>query len=318
MVPPEITTAVIVLFAALLVDRLVGDPHSSFHPVALLGRLIGSWGRPEYYSARWQRVAGVVFWIGTASLFALPFFLFTRVAPWYLYLILAPFLLKSTFAWRSLEEHTFAVVAAVENGVETGREKVKLLVSRNTAGLDREHILSAGYESMTENLTDSIISPLFYYAIFCLTGFGLVAAAVYRAANTMDAMLGYRDERIRLGWFPARMDDIINFIPARVTVFFLLIHFLFVGRFIPAIRVMRRDGYKRPGFNGGIVMATMAGGCGIRFEKPGVYTIGDGERSLDEAGPAILTATRSVTLMFAVVVGGTLILLGTWINSTGI
>jgi adenosylcobinamide-phosphate synthase len=65
-------------------------------------------------------------------------------------------------------------------------------------------------------------------------------------------------------------------------------------------------------------MATMAGGCGIRFEKPGVYTIGDGERSLDEAGPAILKATRSVTLMFAVVVGGTLILLGTWINSTGI
>jgi len=313
MVPPEITTAVIVLFAALLVDRIIGDPHSSFHPVALLGRVIGLWGKPEYYSASWQRVAGIVFWIGTAVLFALPFLLFSHFAPWYLYLMAAPFLLKSTFAWRSLEDHTLAVAAAVKDGVENGREKVKLLVSRNTANLDRGHILSAGYESMTENLTDSIISPLFYYAIF-----GLVGAAVYRAANTMDAMLGYRDERIRIGWFPARMDDIINYIPARVTVFFLLIHFLFAGRLNPAIRVMRRDGHKRPGFNGGIVMATMAGGCGIRFEKPGIYVIGDGERSLDEAGRAILKAARSVTLMFAVVAGGTLILLGSWINSTGI
>jgi len=318
MVPPEITTAVIVLIAALLVDRIFGDPHSSLHPVALLGRVIGSWGKPALYSPRWQRVAGVVFWIGTAALFALSFFLFSWLAPWYLYLVIAPFLLKSVFAWRSLEEHTLAVVAAVKDGVENGREKVKLLVSRDTAKLERDHILSAGYESMTENLTDSIISPLFYYAVFSPLGFGLVAAAVYRAANTMDAMLGYRDERIRLGWFPARMDDVINFIPARVTVFFLLVYFLFAGRLIPAYQMMRRDGHKRPGFNGGIVMATMAGGCGIRFEKPGVYTIGDGERSLDEAGPAILKATRSVTIMFAVVAGGTLILLGTWINSTGI
>jgi len=245
--------------------------------------------------------------------FRLPFYLVASTAPWFLYLLLAPFLLKSCFAWRSLEEHTLAVVAALKDGVENGREQVKLLVSRNTAQLDRQHILSAGYESMTENITDSIISPLLFFSVF-----GLVGAAVYRAANTMDAMLGYRDERERIGWCAARMDDLFNYIPARITVLLLLVYFAFCGRFSPAARMMRRDGRKRPGFNGGIVMAAMAGGIGIQFEKPGIYTIGDSERTLDEAGPEIIRAARAVALMGAILAVCTLFLLGALINSTGI
>jgi adenosylcobinamide-phosphate synthase len=134
----------------------------------------------------------------------------------------------------------------------------------------------------------------------------------------MDAMLGYRDERERLGWCSARMDDILNFVPARLTVLLLLMYFAFKGTFSDAVRVMQRDGHKRPGFNGGIVMAAMAGGTGIRFEKPGVYTIGDGERTLDEAGSDIIRTCRVVTITFTVLAGSTLILLGSWINSTGI
>jgi adenosylcobinamide-phosphate synthase len=313
MVPSEIALSAFVLLAALLVDRLFGDPHSAYHPVALLGRFIGWWGRPELFPPSIQRFAGVVFWLITAALFALPYYLFAMTAPWFLYLLLAPFLLKSCFAWRSLEEHTRAVVAALKDGVKDGREQVKLLVSRNTAQLDRRHILSAGYESMTENLTDSIVSPLLFFAVF-----GLAGAAVYRAANTMDAMLGYRDERERIGWCSARMDDLFNYIPARITVLLLLVYFAFYGRFSPAVRVMRRDGKNRPGFNGGIVMAAMAGGTGIQFEKPGVYTIGDPERTLDEAGPEIIRAARAVTLMVAIIAICTLILLGALINSSGI
>jgi adenosylcobinamide-phosphate synthase len=313
MVSSGITLAVIVLFAALIVDRLIGDPHTPYHPVSLLGRFIGWWGKPDLYPVWIQRFAGVVLWGVTLALFTLPFFLFATLAPVLLYLIAAPFLLKCCFAWRALEEHTLAVVEAVKNGVSEGREKVKMLVSRDTAQLDRDHILSAGYESMTENLTDSIISPLFYFSLF-----GLAGAAILRAANTMDAMLGYRDERKRLGWCSARMDDILNYIPARLTVLLLLLYFYTRGRLAPAVRIMRRDGHKRPGFNGGIVMAAMAGGVGIRFEKPGVYTIGDGEKTFDEAGPEIIQATRVVTLYFAFITGGTLILLGSLINSIGI
>ncbi len=313
MVPSAVTITVIVLICALIIDRLIGDPHSHWHPVAILGRFIGWWGKPEKYSPRFQRFFGVVFWLATTILFALPFYFFKVFSPWYLYLIIAPFLLKCCFAWRSLEEHTLAVVAALKDGVQIGREKVKMLVSRDTAYLEREQILSAGYESMTENLTDSIISPLFYFLFF-----GLAGAAIFRAANTMDAMLGYRDERERLGWFSARMDDLLNFVPARFTALLLLVYFAFKGTFSDAVRVMRRDGHKRPGYNGGIVMATMAGGMGIRFEKPGIYTIGDGARTLDEAGSDIIRACRFVTITFTIIAGSTLILLGSWINSTGI
>jgi adenosylcobinamide-phosphate synthase len=313
MVPSAIEAAVLVLAAALVLDRLIGDPHSSWHPVVILGRFIGWWGNPEKYSPNIQRFAGVAFWIITATLFALPFYLFGVVSPWYIYLLAGPFLLKSCFAWRALEEHTLAVVTALKDGVENGRTEVKMLVSRETGNLGREQILSAGYESMTENITDSIISPLFYFSLF-----GLAGASVYRAANTMDAMLGYRDERIRLGWCSARMDDILNFIPARVTVLLLLLYFTLLGRFSGAVRVMHRDGHKRPGFNGGIVMAAMAGGTGVRFEKPGVYSIGNGERTLDEAGPDILRAGRFVVIAFVLLACGTLFLLGSLINNIGI
>jgi adenosylcobinamide-phosphate synthase len=312
MVPAGITAAGI-LAAALVVDRLMGDPQSRFHPVALIGSFIAWWGRPGLYPPALQRAAGVVLWALTIAIFAVPFLLFTLAAPYYLYLVAAPFLLKSCFAWRSLEEHTLAVVTALNDGVESGREKVGMLVSRRTASLDRDHILSAGYESMTENLNDSIISPLCFYAVF-----GLAGAAALRAVNTMDAMLGYRDERERLGWCSARMDDICNFIPARITVLLLLIWFVAKGTVRDAFRVLRQDGRKRPGFNGGIIMAAMAGGTGTRFEKPGVYTIGDGTRTLDEAGPDIIAAARAATLLFSLVAASALILLGTMINRTGI
>jgi adenosylcobinamide-phosphate synthase len=313
MVPPAVAPAVLVLGAALVVDRLIGDPHSPFHPVALLGRFIGWWGKPAAYRPGLQRFAGILFWAVTVALFTLPFLFFSLCAPWYCYLLVAPFLLKCCFAWRSLEEHTLAVVAAVNGGVENGRKKVRLLVSRDTAALDRDHILSAGYESMTENLTDSIIAPLFYFTLF-----GLAGAAACRAINTMDAMLGYRDERERLGWCSARMDDLANFIPARITTALLLLWFAARGTSGSAWRVMRRDGKLRPGFNGGIVMAAMAGGTGIRFEKAGVYAIGDGERTLDEGGADILRATRAVTLMYAVLACCVLFLLSAPINHIGI
>jgi len=313
MVPSAITLAAPILCAALVLDRLMGDPHSRYHPVALLGSFIAIWGKPGCYPARIQRIAGILFWIMTVILFCIPFILVSLYAPWYLYLLLAPVLLKFCFAWRSLEEHALAVVSALEEGMEKGRQKVGLLVSRDTAALDRDHILSAGYESMTENLNDSIIAPLFWFTLL-----GLPGAAACRAINTMDAMLGYRDERERLGWCAARMDDLMNFIPARVTVLLLLVWFAGKGTFLRAWQVMRRDGHLRPGFNGGIIMAAMAGGTGTRFEKPGVYSIGDSERTLDEGGFDILSAVRAVTVMYAALACGTLILLGAVINTIGI
>jgi adenosylcobinamide-phosphate synthase len=315
MVPAEflILFSLYVLAAALVLDRLAGDPRSALHPVALAGRFIAWWGRPGRYPPRLQRAAGVLFWCMTVFLCAFPIFLFLKFAPLIIILIGAPLLLKCCFAWRSLEDHMAAVTDALGQSTEAGREAVKMLVSRETSSLSREQVLSAACESMAENLTDSIVSPLFYYAFF-----GVVGAVVYRAANTMDAMLGYRDERERLGWCSARADDLLNILPARITVLFLLLYFTVRGRFFAAYRIMRRDGKKRPGFNGGIVLGAMAGGLGIRFEKPGVYAIGDAGRPLPEGGYAILRAVRAVALMAALSAAGTLFLLGSWINSMGI
>jgi len=298
--------AAVVDAASLLVDRLVGDPHSRYHPVAVLGRFIGWWGVPARYPAGIQRLIGVIGSLATASLFAAPFALVEFAAPWYLYLLLAPFLLKACLAWRALEEHVAAVVRALEGGgIDAGRSEVGMMVSRDTVHLASEHVLSAAYESMAENLVDSIVSPLFYFGLF-----GLAGAAVFRAGNTMDAMLGYRDDRGRIGWFPARADDVLNFIPARLTGLILLAYFAAKGRFAPAYAALRRDRKKRPGFNGGIPMAVIAGGVGVRLEKPGVYTIGDPEMTLAEGGAGIVRAVRAATVIFAIVEIAALFLLG--------
>ncbi|MDD1717824.1 MAG: adenosylcobinamide-phosphate synthase CbiB [Methanoregulaceae archaeon] len=288
----------------MVIDRALGDPRSNLHPVAVLGRWIGYWGRPCHWPEKLQRLAGVVMWIATVGLFCVPCILFSLVAPWYVYLLLGPFILKSMFAWRSLEDHMEAVVEAATTGLAEGRMKVGMMVSRDTAILSREQVLSAGYESVTENLTDSIVAPILYFGIA-----GLAGAALYRAANTMDAMLGYRDGRERIGWWSAKADDLLSCVPARLTGLLLLAYFAMKGRFRPAYECFKSDRKKRPGYNGGIPMAVMAGGVGVCFEKPGVYRIGNPHRSLEEAGPEIIRAGRWVTVLWATITGIALLLM---------
>ncbi len=288
----------IILVAALLIDRCIGDPHTPYHPVALLGRFIGWWGRSSEYRRSLQRSAGCIFWLVTVLLFTLPFLLFDQLVKeygiWWLYLLAAPFLLKSTFAWRSLEEHALSVEEGLRTDPTAGRSAVSMMVSRKTSTLTDEQVRSAAYESVSENLVDSIIAPLFWFALL-----GLPGAAMYRAANTMDAMLGYRDERERLGWFSARADDVLSYIPARIAGCLLLAWFAIRGRGREAFSMFRRDAQKRPGFNGGIPMALIAGGCGILFDKPDGYRIGDPFQSLEKGGRCVIAAVRGVTVFFA-------------------
>ncbi|HJJ95356.1 MAG TPA: adenosylcobinamide-phosphate synthase CbiB [Methanocorpusculum sp.] len=294
--------------AGIVLDRIVGDPRGKFHPVALLGNFIGLWGRTGRYPIKAERFLGVLFWLITVAVCLAPGFLILRLTPWYVGLIFSAVALAFCIGWRSLEEHVFSVEKALALGDTEGRKAVSYLVSRDTAHLSHEQIRSAAYESAAENLVDSIIAPLFWFVIFqLLFGMGILGAILFRAANTMDAMLGYKDERIRLGWFSARADDVLAFLPARVTGIFLLLYFIILGKVSDAWHILMRDRKKRPGFNGGIPMALIAGGCGIQFDKPGVYQIGSPERSLEDGGKAIIRAMRWTTVLFAL--AGTVLLI---------
>jgi len=304
MVLPAVT-----LWFSLIFDRFIGDPPNRYHPVAWVGRFIGWWGRPSLYSKKWQRSVGVVLSLCTALLFAWIFQIIQSVIITlfgnytFITVLVTAFLLSFCIGWRSLEEHVARVRDGLMRSETEGKAQVQMLVSRNTGDLSEEEVLSAAYESMAENLVDSIISPLFFFSLF-----GIFGAAFFRAYNTMDAMLGYKDERRRIGWFPARMDDLLNYIPARLTGVLLLFWFATQGRFSQAWNAFCLDRKQRPGINGGIPMAIIAGGTGVQFQKRGVYTIGPGERTLAEAGMDIQTAVRAVTLLFALLYTALLLL----------
>ena len=292
----------IILFFGLALDRLIGDPRSRFHPVALLGNLIGFWGRTNFYPRPLERAIGILGWILTVGIAFVPCVLLYLFAPTAVFVVFSILALAFCIGWRSLEEHVGAVEDALAKGEEEGRRAVSYLVSRDTKTLTFEQIRSGAYESAAENLVDSIIAPIFWFVVFeLLFGAGIFGAVLFRCANTMDAMLGYTDERIRLGWFAARMDDVLAFIPSRGTGLFLLCVFVFWGTAKDAVRCYRRDRKKRPGFNGGTPMSLIAGGCGLCFEKPGVYVIGDAKRTLAEGGRSIISAMRWTTFLAAAV-----------------
>jgi adenosylcobinamide-phosphate synthase len=196
-----------------------------------------------------------------------------RRLPWPLNWLLEAIALKSMFALRGLDQAAGEVQAALENGdLSEARRLVSWhLVSRDTKTLDESGIAAATIESVAENASDSLIAPLFYY----LLG-GLPFAFLYRFFNTADAMLGYRTlEYEWLGKLPARLDDLLNFIPARLTAGLLALAAPLSGMSGKrAVDTMRQDARKTASPNAGYPMSAMAGALGVELEKVEHYTLG--------------------------------------------
>jgi adenosylcobinamide-phosphate synthase len=203
--------------------------------------------------------------------------------------------LKLTISLRGLDRAAREVQSALEaNNLPEARRLLSWhLVSRDTSQLDELKVSAAAIESVAENSSDGIVAPLFFFALG-----GLPAAFAYRFINTADSMLGYRDEECEwLGKIPARLDDVLNFIPARLAGLFIVLSAPFCGvSLLQAWKIMWRDSGQTASPNAGIPMSAMAGALGVELEKIDHYALGKGQRL---PVPADLTRARRM-LYFAI------------------
>ncbi|WP_457326111.1 adenosylcobinamide-phosphate synthase CbiB [Roseateles sp. P5_E11] len=291
------------MMVALLVDRL-GEPPSWAHPVVGMGRYLGLFKLTKLPPAI-GFIAGALAWLVGAALVA---FIALWLEGWVL-ILLQPWssplrlvgaalavglLLKPLLAWRMLAEEALAVEAALNESLEAGRARLSRLVSRDTSALTETEVREAAIETLAENLNDSVIAPLFWFAIA-----GLPGAAIYRFANTADAMWGYRDEREWCGKWAARADDLLSWLPARLTALVLM---------PPSFARLPREARRTPSPNSGWPMAAMALRLGRRLSKPGVYAL-NAEGSPVQAGD--VHAARAVAQQ-AVFAGAVLLAALAW------
>jgi len=284
---------------ALWVDRRFGEPPTWAHPVVAMGRYLGLF--------RLQRLPAPLAFVGGALAWSLGAVAVALIAAWlqgWLWLQLQPaaapwrmaalagllgLLLKPLLAWRMLADEVAAVEAALAESLDAGRARLARLVSRDVSALSEAEVREAAIETLAENLNDSVIAPLFWFALA-----GLPGAAVYRFANTADAMWGYRDEREWSGKWAARADDVLSWLPARVTALALL------GPRPGLLPALWRESGRTPSPNGGWPMAATALRLGLSLAKPGVYRLNAGGRA-----PQPQDLTRALALCRRGLLAGT-------------
>ncbi|MGH9991771.1 MAG: cobalamin biosynthesis protein [Nitrososphaera sp.] len=294
------------LAGAIGIDWLIGEPPNRYHPVSWLGRVIGFLvPNLKAKSAASEKTRGAVFAIGivVATGLAAHFLAYASVliAGALALVVVSAIILKITIAVRGMEMHARAITSCVEAGDLAGaRRNLSMIVRRRTDDLGEQHILSATIECISESTVDGITAPIFYYSIL-----GPGGALAYRTINTLDSMVGYKDEYYKeIGWMSARLDTAANFLPARITAFLMVASAKLLGAdWKNSLHILQRDHTKTFSPNAGYPMATMAGALRVRLEKIGHYALGD------EQEPATLNKCRTAisimkltTLLFCIVV----------------
>lgn len=268
--------AAAVLVLALALDLAAGEYPARLHPVVWMGRVISRLEALAPAAGRWRQLA----WGGAVALLVPALFgggalLLVRLldgAPPWVALPLEALALKATFAVRALGRAAKGVGAALAGGrLEEARRGLRALCSRDASALDAPRVAAAAVESVAENASDSAVAPLLAFALL-----GLPGAVAYRAVNTLDARLGYRGRYERLGKASARLDDLVNLLPARLTAALLLAAGPLAGGSVPGgLRIAWRDARRTESPNAGWPMAAMAGLLGVELEKVGCYRLGD-------------------------------------------
>ncbi len=292
------------IIAGYILDLILGDPQWSFHPVRCIGksiRVTEGLIRRHIAGVRGEKAGGValaVIVVGIAY-FSVYGVLKLASSRWILYHAVNILFIYFIIAVRDLHEEAMEVFRALEAGdVSLAREMLSRIVGRDTCNLDENEIIRAAVETVAENTSDGVIAPLFY---ICLGGAPLGMA--YKAVNTLDSMVGYKNDRYRyLGWASARLDDLANYLPARVTGVLVVAASLFrPGSSLRGWRTMVRDGRNHSSPNSGYPEAAVAGCLGIRLGGTSYYfgekvekpTIGDAVRDME-----IQDIRRAIQLMY--------------------
>ncbi len=310
------TGSELVLAAGL--DLIMGDPRWLPHPVRAMGQVI-AWCddhvREICRSPRALRLAGVILALGLPTgVYLLVHWLVVEagaVAEW-LGFVVTIGLASSTLAGRDLWDHMQAVKQPLQQGDLVGaRQAVAMIVGRDTQELSESEVVRATVETVAESTADGVVAPLFYLVIG-----GPPLAFAYKAVNTLDSMVGHRDEQhIDFGWASARLDDVANWIPARLAAVLLLLAAglvtLNLDRMIRGWHVLRRDGRQHPSPNSGRPEAAIAGALGVQLGGTNYYdgianerpTLGDGRRELVAEDITLAAQLMGVASLLGVMIG---------------
>lgn len=262
-----------IIFGALLIDWIVGDPHLSFHPVVLIGKSALKLEKIVRKIIPNEFLSGMICTLIVTLISATAAYVLVHFCG----IIAAVFCVFVAIALKSLLQHVKAIEKPLKNGfLGKARHEVGMISSRDTLTLDENGIIRSCLESIGENVIDGVTAPIFYAALGWYFGGPAGAAAgalFYRAANTLDATFGYKNTRYsKFGTFPARLDDVLNFIPARLTLAAIYIAALLCKlRADNAVRCAWQDRKKHPSPNSTWGMAAFAGALGVQLGGPTCY-----------------------------------------------
>ena len=316
---------VLLLLAGLVIDTLFGDMPAIFgyvpHPVILAGRAVAFFDRKlnretrSEASRRERGIVTVVVLVGGAALIGL---IVERACRDSLVgTVFEAFIIAVLVAQRSLYEHVAAVATGLAGGgLDGGREAVRHIVGRDPMSLDAHGVARAALESLAENFSDGVVAPVFWYLLL-----GLPGLFAYKMANTLDSMIGHRTPRYRaFGWAAARLDDVVNAVPAPLSGVLLATAAIFTknGRPGHALAIILRDGRKHHSPNAGWPESAMAGALGLALAGPRRYSealvadpwLGDGSA---RAGVADIWRGLQLYRFACLIQGG--LLLGAWLAS---
>jgi adenosylcobinamide-phosphate synthase len=289
---------IVVLLIALTLDLIFGEPPNTWHPVAWLGKLISWETKLAPHRGRLRQLAyGVGMILITLGLIVtVVFFLLAYLGKFNFiaYAIVAGLLLKFSFSLRGLSRAVDTVRTLLsKDELAQARLSLRSLVSRDTAKLSKSQVISATVESAAENICDGFVAPLFYFFLF-----GVAGAIAYRVINTFDTMIGYHGQWEYLGKLAARLDDVANFIPARLTAMILVLASLVCRKNVSqAWHIMIRDHNKTESPNAGWTMSAVAGALEVQLEKAGHYKLGDNHLPLSLN---IIDASRQIIMVAAI------------------